>query len=77
MIQVGSYRDATGTRLVPVLVRGDTIGQPVAVVLSCVYWPAIRSDWPVRGGEYHPGEKAAFPQAEADAMVAAGVATYA
>lgn len=74
--QVGSYRDGATSRLIPVMAETSVVGASVAVQLGTTYWPATRGDWPVRGGEYGPGQKAAFPQSEADALVAAGIASY-
>lgn len=51
-------------------------GPPTLVRLLLPYAPCARDGFPARGTDYHGGETAAFPQAEAAALVAAGVATY-
>ncbi len=49
-------------------------GSATPVRFTASYWPCFRGGYPVRGGEYRAGETAAFPQAEAEALVAAGIA---
>lgn len=44
------------------------------VRLHCAYDPCVRSGYPMRGSGYLGGEVASFPQAEAAALVAAGIA---
>jgi hypothetical protein len=52
-------------------------GAPTRVLLGVTYFPVAPPGYPTRGGQYNPGETAAFPATEAAAMVAAGVGSLA
>lgn len=78
-IQVGTtYR--TAGQIGPIVVAaGDIIapGAMLKVLFSDHYFPSQVASWPVRGGEYRPGETASFPMQEAQAIVAAGIGSLA
>ncbi len=51
-------------------------GPLTAVTFTAPYYPCYRGTYPVRAGSYRAGDTASFPQAEAAALVAAGIAEY-
>ncbi len=69
-----------GAQIVPVTIDGVAVLNPGAwtpVLLAVDYFPVAPPGYPPRGGEYHPGETASFPLAEANAMVQTGAASLA